>query len=121
MQFAANLHVLIQDYDGIERQAADLDGLLIDDDAVAPFGTREVGIREVGTREVGTREVGTREVGIREVGLREVGLREVGVREAGALNVLTLAYCVLPCVLKAMAAASLYVLVIRPSNPESSP
>ena len=44
-----------------------------------------------------------------------------GVREAGALNVLTLAYCVLPCVLKAMAAASLYVLVIRPSNPESSP
>ena len=44
-----------------------------------------------------------------------------GVREAGALNVLTLAYCVLPCVLKAMAAASLYVLVIRPPNPESSP
>ena len=44
-----------------------------------------------------------------------------GVRDAGALNVLTLAYCVLPCVLKAMAAASLYVLVIRPSNPESSP
>jgi GPH family glycoside/pentoside/hexuronide:cation symporter len=44
-----------------------------------------------------------------------------GVREAGALDVLTLAYCVLPCVLKAMAAASLYVLVIRPPNPESSP
>ena len=44
-----------------------------------------------------------------------------GVREAGALNVLTLAYCILPCVLKAMAAASLYVLVIRTPNPESSP
>ena len=44
-----------------------------------------------------------------------------GVREAGALNALTLAYCVLPCVLKAMAAASLYVLVIRHPNPESSP
>jgi GPH family glycoside/pentoside/hexuronide:cation symporter len=44
-----------------------------------------------------------------------------GVREAGALNVLTLAYCVLPCLLKAMAAASLYVLVIRDPNPESSP
>jgi Na+/melibiose symporter-like transporter len=44
-----------------------------------------------------------------------------GVREAGALDVLTLAYCVLPCVLKAIAAVSLYVLVIRTSNRESSP
>ena len=37
-----------------------------------------------------------------------------GVREAGALDALVIAYCVLPCLLKALAALSLYVLVIRP-------
>ncbi len=37
-----------------------------------------------------------------------------GVREAGALDALVVAYCVLPCLLKALAALSLYVLVIRP-------
>jgi hypothetical protein len=31
------------------------------------------------------------------------------------------AYCVLPCVLKALAAAALYLLVIRPTSVESSP
>ena len=44
-----------------------------------------------------------------------------GVRDAAALNALVVAYCVLPCVLKALAAASLYWLVIRPSSVESSP
>jgi Na+/melibiose symporter-like transporter len=44
-----------------------------------------------------------------------------GVRDAAALNALVVAYCVLPCVLKALAAAALYLLVIRPTSVESSP
>jgi Na+/melibiose symporter-like transporter len=44
-----------------------------------------------------------------------------GVRDAAALNALVVAYCVLPCVLKALAAAALYLLVIRPHSVESSP
>ena len=36
-----------------------------------------------------------------------------GVRDAGALAALTVAYCVLPCVLKAAAAAGLYRFIIR--------
>lgn len=39
-----------------------------------------------------------------------------GSRAPQALTALTLAYCVLPCVLKLLAAASLYVLWIRPSR-----
>lgn len=39
-----------------------------------------------------------------------------GVRDAAALNALVVAYCVLPCVLKALAAAALYLLVIRPTS-----
>lgn len=39
-----------------------------------------------------------------------------GVRDAAALNALVVAYCVLPCVLKALAAGALYVLVIRPTS-----
>jgi GPH family glycoside/pentoside/hexuronide:cation symporter len=39
-----------------------------------------------------------------------------GVRDAAALNALVVAYCVLPCVLKALAAAALYLLVIRPPS-----
>jgi GPH family glycoside/pentoside/hexuronide:cation symporter len=42
-----------------------------------------------------------------------------GVRDAAALNALVVAYCVLPCVLKALAAASLYLLVIRPTSQTS--
>jgi Na+/melibiose symporter-like transporter len=38
-----------------------------------------------------------------------------GVRDAAALNALVVAYCVLPCVLKALAAGALYLLVIRPT------
>ena len=38
-----------------------------------------------------------------------------GAREAGALQALTVAYCVLPCVLKAGAALALWALVIRPA------
>lgn len=46
-----------------------------------------------------------------------------GVRDAAALGALTLAYCVLPCVLKLTAATALWALVIRPSSPfhSSSP
>jgi GPH family glycoside/pentoside/hexuronide:cation symporter len=50
-----------------------------------------------------------------------------GVRDAAALNALVVAYCVLPCVLKALAAGALYLLVIRPpsqafqASQESSP
>ncbi len=40
---------------------------------------------------------------------------EPGSRDPQALQVLTLAYCLLPCVLKLLAAALLYLLVIRPS------
>jgi len=43
-----------------------------------------------------------------------------GVRDAAALNALVVAYCVLPCVLKALAAGALYLLVIRPHSVESS-
>lgn len=43
-----------------------------------------------------------------------------GVRDAAALKALVVAYCVLPCVLKGLAAASLYWLVIRPTSVESS-
>ncbi|CAN5523171.1 MFS transporter [soil metagenome] len=39
-----------------------------------------------------------------------------GARGAGALNALTVAYCLLPCLLKLIAAAALYLLVIRPGN-----
>jgi Na+/melibiose symporter-like transporter len=38
-----------------------------------------------------------------------------GAREAGALQALSLAYCLLPCVLKVLAGASLWALVIRPA------
>ncbi|MDP9900268.1 MFS transporter [Variovorax ginsengisoli] len=44
-----------------------------------------------------------------------------GVRDAGALGALTLAYCLLPCMLKLMAAAALWALVIRPSSSFHSP
>jgi len=44
-----------------------------------------------------------------------------GVRDAGALNALAIAYCLLPCLLKMLAAVCLYVLVIRPDRKESSP
>jgi Na+/melibiose symporter-like transporter len=43
-----------------------------------------------------------------------------GVRDAGALNALAIAYCLLPCLLKMLAAVCLYVLVIRPGRKESS-
>ena len=43
-----------------------------------------------------------------------------GVRDNAALNALVVAYCVLPCVLKALAAGALYLLVIRPPSVESS-
>ncbi|MBM3363995.1 MAG: MFS transporter [Betaproteobacteria bacterium] len=40
-----------------------------------------------------------------------------GAREAQALQALTLAYCVLPCVLKLLAAWALYVWIIRAERP----
>ena len=43
-----------------------------------------------------------------------------GVRDAGALNALAIAYCLLPCLLKMLAAVCLYVLLIRPAQKESS-
>ncbi len=43
-----------------------------------------------------------------------------GARDAQSLQALSLAYCGLPCLLKAIAAISLYVLVIRP-NPLRKP
>ena len=43
-----------------------------------------------------------------------------GAREAGALQALSLAYCLLPCVLKVAAGLALWALVIRPSNGASS-
>jgi Na+/melibiose symporter-like transporter len=43
-----------------------------------------------------------------------------GVRDAGALNALAIAYCLLPCLLKMLAAVCLYVLLIRPAQNESS-
>jgi GPH family glycoside/pentoside/hexuronide:cation symporter len=39
-----------------------------------------------------------------------------GSRETGALHALTVAYCLLPCLLKLMAAAALFLLVIRPAK-----
>ncbi len=42
-----------------------------------------------------------------------------GARDAQALQALTLAYCLLPCALKLLSAASLYVLLIQ--NPKGSP
>lgn len=39
-----------------------------------------------------------------------------GARDEAALMALVIAYCVLPCVLKAGAALSLYLLLIRPNN-----
>jgi GPH family glycoside/pentoside/hexuronide:cation symporter len=44
-----------------------------------------------------------------------------GVRDAAALNALVIAYCVLPCILKALAATSLYFLLIRQHPEEGSP
>ena len=42
-----------------------------------------------------------------------------GARDAGGLNALTMAYCVLPCVLKLAASACLYLFIIRKT--ESAP
>lgn len=42
-----------------------------------------------------------------------------GVRDAGALQALTIAYCVLPCLLKLAATGALWALVIRPAAPSS--
>ncbi len=36
-----------------------------------------------------------------------------GTRDPAALQVLTIAYCLLPCALKAVAAALLYTLILR--------
>jgi len=44
-----------------------------------------------------------------------------GAREAGALQALSLAYCLLPCVLKVLAGASLWALVIRPAAASQQP
>ena len=44
-----------------------------------------------------------------------------GAREPGALRALSLAYCLLPCVLKVLAGASLWALVIRPAAAASQP
>jgi glycoside/pentoside/hexuronide:cation symporter, GPH family len=44
-----------------------------------------------------------------------------GVRSADALNALTVAYCLLPCVLKLAAAALLYTRWIRPASKEALP
>ncbi len=44
-----------------------------------------------------------------------------GAREAGALQALSLAYCLLPCVLKVLAGASLWALVIRPAAASQRP
>lgn len=44
-----------------------------------------------------------------------------GAREPGALQALSLAYCLLPCVLKVIAGVSLWVLVIRPASGAASP
>jgi Na+/melibiose symporter-like transporter len=43
-----------------------------------------------------------------------------GARQAGALQALTVAYCLLPCVLKLIAALALYLLVIRPARHRES-
>ena len=41
---------------------------------------------------------------------------EPGARDAAALQTLTIAYCLLPCVLKLLAGGALYALVIRPEQ-----
>jgi len=43
-----------------------------------------------------------------------------GAQDAGALRALSAVYCLLPCLLKALAAAALYLLIVRPSS-EVSP
>ena len=43
-----------------------------------------------------------------------------GARDAGALTALTVAYCVLPCVLKLAAAGSAYFLLVQPGESVSS-
>jgi Na+/melibiose symporter-like transporter len=43
-----------------------------------------------------------------------------GARDEAALTALVIAYCVLPCVLKAGAALSLYLLLIRPASDEQA-
>lgn len=42
-----------------------------------------------------------------------------GARSPEALNALVVAYCVLPCVLKLVAAASLYFLILKPARTDS--
>ncbi|MDG5975915.1 major facilitator superfamily transporter [Hydrogenophaga taeniospiralis CCUG 15921] len=44
-----------------------------------------------------------------------------GARDPAALQVLTLAYCLLPCVLKLLAGAALHTLVIRPGHRTEAP
>lgn len=44
-----------------------------------------------------------------------------GVRDAAALQALTIAYCLLPCVLKLAAGSALYILIIRPSPKSATP
>ncbi len=44
-----------------------------------------------------------------------------GARDAGALQALVVAYCLLPCVLKLMAASALYLLIIRKTPPKDTP
>ena len=41
---------------------------------------------------------------------------EPGARDPAALQTLTIAYCLLPCVLKLLAGGALYALVIRPEQ-----
>ena len=38
-----------------------------------------------------------------------------GIRSPEALQALVIAYCVLPCVLKLLASAALYLLIIKPA------
>ncbi len=44
-----------------------------------------------------------------------------GVRDAAALQALTIAYCLLPCLLKLAAGSALYILIIRPSPKSATP
>jgi Na+/melibiose symporter-like transporter len=44
-----------------------------------------------------------------------------GVRDAAALQALTIAYCLLPCLLKLAAGSALYILIIRPSPRTATP
>ena len=44
-----------------------------------------------------------------------------GARDAAALNALTLAYCLLPCLLKLAALTALYTLIIRPAQAAATP